>query len=283
MPGSDLSSMKIALTFGFVLAGAALAAAPALQEPGTQAPAAGEASQAAPVCPLMPEGGPPEGALPGPVAGRVVFEGERPGMKPLAISAEKAEGCVADGGPVDAADRSLLIGKEGGVRYVVATLEGDGEKLAVPGKPIELDQIQCHYEPHVILVPAGAKVAFKNSDSLSHNVHTYGFKNKGFNKLIAGGESVEQVLAKTESIKVKCDIHPWMSSWIFVTSHVHTAVTGPDGSFHFDGVKPGEYTLKLWHEKLSKGTYKVTIKEDGSMEPAEFKMKAKVRRTHRRS
>jgi len=275
--------MKTALSLGFVLAGTALAAAPAPQDPATQAPPAAEASQPAPVCVLMPEGGPPEGALPGPVAGKIVFEGDRPEMKPLAISPEKAEGCVADGGAVNAVDRSLLIGKEGGVRYVVATLEGGDEKLAVPEDPIELDQIQCHYEPHVVLVPAGAKVVFKNSDSLSHNVHTYGFKNKGFNKLIAGGDSVEQVVSKTESIKVKCDIHPWMSSWIFVTSHVHTAVTGPDGSFHFDGVKPGEYTLKLWHEKLSKAAYKVTIKEDGTMEPSEFKMKAKVHRTHSRS
>ena len=52
-------------------------------------------------------------------------------------------------------------------------------------------------------------------------------------------------------IPVKCQVHPWMKSYINVVSHPFYAVTGEDGSFTIKGLPPGNYTLEVRHEKLA--------------------------------
>ena len=55
-------------------------------------------------------------------------------------------------------------------------------------------------------------------------------------------------------IRVKCNLHPWMRSWIAVMEHPYFAVTGADGSFDLTNVPPGDYTVAVWHEKLGELT-----------------------------
>ena len=51
-------------------------------------------------------------------------------------------------------------------------------------------------------------------------------------------------------IPVKCNVHPWMRSYIGVVGHPFFAVTGDDGTFTIKGLPPGTYTLEAWHEKF---------------------------------
>jgi plastocyanin len=208
----------------------------------------------------------------GTATGKVVWEGEkRPETKELSISEKQEKGCV-EGGKTDKTDRSLLISKEGGIANAVISIDVDGAKLKLPEEPILLDQVQCRFEPHVMLVPMGATAKYHNSDSISHNVHTYSTKNPAFNKTIAAGASEKQKLEKAESIEVKCDIHPWMSCYLFVSDTPFAATTKADGSFEIPGLPPGEYTAKVWHETLGKAKASVTIGADGKSEAIEIKM-----------
>ena len=72
---------------------------------------------------------------------------------------------------------------------------------------------------------------YLNSDDVSHNIHTYAVKNDGLNKTVSGHTNVEQKFEKAETVKVTCDIHPWMASYIVVTDASAWATTGADGSF----------------------------------------------------
>jgi len=209
----------------------------------------------------------PEGA-----GGKATFEGDKPETKPLDIDPEKSKGCVPEGMAMDMTDRSLLISKDGGIANVVILVTVEGAKLEVPEKPFELDQAKCHFEPHVTVLPAGAKVEYVNSDQVSHNVHTYPKKNDAMNKTIAAGSREEQVYEKTDQIEVKCDIHPWMNSYLVVTDTPYYAVTGPDGSFSIAGLPAGTHKVEYWHEKLGKGKAEITVNADGSAEPLEIKM-----------
>ena len=39
-----------------------------------------------------------------------------------------------------------------------------------------------------------------------------------------------------------------MTAYILVADHPYTAVTGEDGRFVIDGVPPGSYRIRMWHE-----------------------------------
>ena len=221
---------------------------------------------------LLPAG--PEGKL----AGKVRFEGERPEKKPLLVEPVKAKGCCPEGENVDATDPRLLIAEDGGLANVVVTIDVPGAKLVVPEKPFEIDQKKCSFEPHVTVVPAGSKVVFLNSDSVTHNVRTLSAKNEGINKTTTPGGREELLLARGDRVQVVCDYHPWMSSWIVVSETPYSAVTKADGSFEIAGLPPGTYSATFWQEKLGKQKLDVTVKPDGSCDPLEVKMSEKKKK-----
>lgn len=209
----------------------------------------------------------------GTVTGKVLFDGKAPELKPLAVTAEQAKGCCPAGKEVDAKDPSLVIDEKGGLANAVVTIDVAGAELKVPEEALHIDQKECHFEPHIQIIPVGGKLVFLNSDQVSHNVHTYASKNDAFNKTIAPGSKEEQVMAKGEKVQVKCDIHTWMSAWVFVTDTPFYAVTKEDGTFSIAGLKPGTYKAEVWHETLGKTkAVEVVIKDDGTSAPVEIKM-----------
>jgi plastocyanin len=199
-------------------------------------------------------------------------------MKPLSISADQAKGCCAAGKEVDSRDPSMVIADDGAIANVVITVDVPGAECKPPAEPLHIDQKECHFDPHVQVVPIGGKVVFLNSDQVSHNVHTYAQKNDSFNKTIAPGSKEEQTLAKGDKIEVKCDIHPWMNSWVYVAETPFYAVTKADGSFEIPGLKPGTYKGEAWHEKLGKKKLEVVVKEDGSSDPLAVMMTDKKKK-----
>jgi uncharacterized protein (DUF2141 family) len=65
---------------------------------------------------------------------------------------------------------------------------------------------------------------------------------------------------------VKCNIHPWMRSYISVVDHPFFAVSGADGSFTIKSLPPGTYAIEAIHESLGTKEASVTV---GNSESAE--------------
>jgi plastocyanin len=218
----------------------------------------------------------PAGVVKGKLEGRVVFDGEKPEPRTLEIAEDKAKGCAKPGEAVDKTDRSLLIGKELGIKNVVVSIAVKDAKVKVPEKPVQLDQVACVFDPHVILLPVGASVEFLNSDTISHNVRTLARKHEGLNRTVAPGGKESQLLDQgPDKIEVKCDFHPWMNAWLFVTDTPYASVTDADGKFAIPDLEPGEYKLTLWHELLPKVEATVTVRPDGTSDVALLKMAKK--------
>jgi hypothetical protein len=57
-------------------------------------------------------------------------------------------------------------------------------------------------------------------------------------------------------LRFKCDVHPWMFSYVTVLDHPYFAVSGKDGSFTIKNVPPGKYTLVAMHRKAAAAAWK---------------------------
>ena len=65
---------------------------------------------------------------------------------------------------------------------------------------------------------------------------------------------------------MKCDVHPWMRSFVGVVPHPYFAVTSAKGEYSLANVPPGDYVLEAWHEVYGKQTAKVTLGAKGQAE-----------------
>ena len=91
----------------------------------------------------------------------------------------------------------------------------------------------------MLLVPVGSTLEYRNSDEVPHNVHTYSLRNKAFNVPLAAGGKKQQVVREAETIQIRCDIHPWMGAFVFVSDTSYAAITDAHGAFEISGLPPG--------------------------------------------
>ena len=51
---------------------------------------------------------------------------------------------------------------------------------------------------------------------------------------------------------IKCDVHPWMKTWVLVSDHPYYAVTDSNGDYEIKNVPAGTYEVVCWQEKFKK-------------------------------
>jgi plastocyanin len=157
--------------------------------------------------------------------------------------------------------------------YVSQGLPADA-KFEPPKEPAEIDQKGCMYTPHVVALRANQELKVVNSDNTTHNIHPMPNNNRELNQSQAPGVPFSMTFAREEiAIPVKCNIHPWMHSYIAVFKNPYFAVTGKDGAFEIGNLPPGNYTLTAWHEKLGTTTQQISLGE-AETKTIEFVFKA---------
>jgi plastocyanin len=177
---------------------------------------------------------------------------------------------------MDTSDRSLRVSADGGVADVVVTIKAKGAEAAGAGQVFEMDQKCCMFEPHVLLVPAGATLRYKNSDGATHNVHLDAKKNAKVNNNLAPGSTLDLPVPKDDEIGVSCDIHTWMKAAVIVSKYATAGVSGADGRFEIDGVPPGEWTVEIWGERAKALDKQLKVKvEAGATTTVEWRVAAR--------
>ena len=206
----------------------------------------------------------------GTIHGTVRFLGSVPAARTVEVT-EDADAC---GETVQI--QTLEVGSGQGLANTVVSLTdiSQGVALGASASPRGIDQRGCRFTPHTQLAGIGQVVEIRNSDPVSHNIHTLAFDNRPINKMQPPAlEKLEVTFSAPEKVKVKCDIHEWMSGWIIVIDHPYHDITGADGSFVLENVPPGTYTLEVWHEDLGSTTRTVTVTAGQSTE-ASFELGA---------
>ena len=149
--------------------------------------------------------------------------------------------------------QSLIVNDNATLKNVVVYLKDvkyDGE---VDTTQAVIDQNGCMYSPHVQGIMAGQELLIKNSDATLHNIHGLPKINSEFNFAMPKVVKEKAIkFAKVENfIKIKCDVHPWMKSWILVQDHPYFAVTDKRGNFSIENIPPGTYEVIAWQEKFT--------------------------------
>jgi hypothetical protein len=238
--------------------------------------AAGAAKEAAPAAAA---GAPAASAAPAAgatgsasVTGKIVFEGAAPAPEKFKMS---ADAFCAKSHPGDQNKEDVVVAADKGLAnvfvYVKAGITGT---YPPPATAAVIDQKGCTYHPHVFGVVAGQNIDILNSDATLHNIHSLPEANAPFNLAMpVQGMKYTKKFDKPEvMVKIKCDVHGWMSAYCGVVAHPFFAVTGTDGTYAIKNLPAGTYTIEAWHEKFGTQTQQVTVgATDSKAVPFTFK------------
>jgi len=196
----------------------------------------------------------------GVVRGVVKFDGVPPRMATLANKP-----CHA--GAPELEEETVIVGEAGAMMNVLVFVKGAGSDDGSKREPAVLDQIHCRYIPHVVGVQTGQTLIVRSSDDTMHNVHYKPQRNAAgnFGMTQPGAEKRVQ-FASPEFVRVKCDVHPWMTAYVGVFENPFFAATGVDGTFGIRNLPAGEYTLVAWHELYGKMEQALTVDEEKPVE-----------------
>lgn len=200
----------------------------------------------------------------------VRVEGERPTFPPYDVS--KVTHCK-EHHPEGIERERLIADANGNLANVLVIVKKGHEALERPEPSEEavlIDQVNCQYVPHVVVVHTGQKLEIRNSDPILHNVHgipAVNFPEFNFAQVRKGQATIRKFRKPEIGLFLKCDIHSWMSAWIHVVDHPWYALTGTDGRATVRGLPPGKYTFTVWHEVFRGDrakTVEVEVKADGN-------------------
>lgn len=224
----------------------------------------------------------------GNLTGKFVYDGAPPQPKPLDVNKD-LECCK-----VKHKDESLMVGPDGGIANVIVYLRTPKVKVnpeyeATAKDNVDLDNRDCHFVPHVLVMRTTQTLLIKNTDMCSHNTNISVLGGQGINPLIAASQEVPFKFARQSTLpaKVNCNIHPWMSAHVLPRDNPYFAVTGPDGSFEIKDLPAGgELEFQAWQElcgyvdvapTMPKGKFKKKIQAGANdlgtikLKPALFK------------
>ncbi len=139
---------------------------------------------------------------------------------------------------------------------VVVWLEPQDNAIPVSLAPRHARMVQKNktFTPHVLAIPVGTAVDFPNFDPIFHNAFS-NYNGQIFDVgLYPPGSSRSVRFERPGIVRVFCNIHADMSAVIAVLNTPWFAITRPDGSWSIPDVPPGEYALRVFHERATSAT-----------------------------
>ncbi len=155
--------------------------------------------------------------------------------------------------PVRAADVIAVVSNSQGEaveQAVIYALPLAETLLPAAAQQAVIDQIDKEFVPALTVVYKGAQISFPNNDNIRHHVYSFSRSNPFEIPLYAGQTAPPVTFANPGVVALGCNVHDWMSAYVFVSDTPFYAVTGSDGVARIQGLPPGDYAVEVWHASL---------------------------------
>ncbi len=136
---------------------------------------------------------------------------------------------------------------------------------------LQMDQRSIKFIPFVLPVAVGDTVEFLNHDAVEHDVFSPDHESFHLGKFRVE-EQRTYTFRRPGAYSIRCDIHPSMLAWVFVTESGYAAPVDRKGRYRLDDVPPGSYTLAVWNANMD-GTERAVTVADGQTVEASFALK----------
>jgi len=158
----------------------------------------------------------------------------------------------------DIGGRITISGARNNANAVIYIERIPGKTFSPPRDPVRLDQVNLKFDPHVLPILVGTRVAFPNSDEIRHNVFSPDPPkfNLGTYPVV---QTRSQVFGTPGVFTLLCNVHAEMSAFIIVSETPYWAVSDPAGNYTIPNVPNGRYVLKVWHERFKPQSFDIEI------------------------
>jgi plastocyanin len=119
---------------------------------------------------------------------------------------------------------------------------------SMPPNP-KIDQFGLAFSPTLLVVAAGAQIAFTNSEgALAHNVHVRRLADGEslLNEDANSGDELSLVLSEPGGYDILCDMHPGMNAFVFASDTPYAVFAESDGAFALGEIPSGDYEVRVW-------------------------------------
>jgi plastocyanin len=196
----------------------------------------------------------------GVIEGRILLAGPAPANPIIRMGADPM--CSRQYAGKRAVQEFVIRSADGGLVNAFVDLQGKFPLAKAIAEPVTLDQRGCLYAPRVLGIQVGQTLQIKNDDSLLHNVHSLSTRGNAFNVSQPQAGMVYKVQLKSPDVimRIKCDVHSWMTAYLGVEPHGYFSISGEHGAFRIAGVPAGRYSIRTWHERYGQLTQAVVVK-----------------------
>lgn len=140
------------------------------------------------------------------------------------------------------------------VEYSVISLfaqNADQKPIVLIDKIKVIDQVDKEFISHVLPIQLGTAISFPNHDQIRHHVYSFSKAKKFEIPLYKGTPASPVLFDKVGVVSLGCNIHDWMSAYIYVLDTPYFTMTDKKGQAALE-LPAGEYEIRYWHPNIDK-------------------------------